>query len=133
FDGFYDISKRGRVGQNIWNELEDTELVYHDPNIPIQTLQYRWEFTALLDIIQHHPFKFGRPDSLLEIGTWKGGSLASLISILPHHSRALGISDPEHTDISPILFKIANEHSIDLEVYLDDSHHKSSLEKANDY
>lgn len=88
FDGPYSLEGRGSIGKNIWEELDD-DIMFKDSDGP-QILQYKWEFEKLLDI--YAELADHGPINVLEIGSYKGGSLYQWMKAADSESYFISIS-----------------------------------------
>lgn len=127
FSGDYDITTRGKIGQDIWLELGDTDLVFFNPVADLQVLQYKWEFEQFLKILDQRHFS-----TVLEIGSWSGGSLYEMMKRADRESVVLSISDDMRPGYMDRLHGL-NTFQHDLNFIVGNSHDSVSLEKARNF
>ena len=127
FGGDFNVFSR-KVGTDFWNQLTDKELMYTGSS-PVRTLQYKWEFEKLLEIIGSRNLY-----SVLEIGADEGGSLWEWLRIMQSNNQGisghLGVISDNAGRFSSNWFKWAEDKGQNITVWAEDSHAEDLPERV---
>jgi predicted O-methyltransferase YrrM len=85
FSGFYDISARPML-----KDGEGWQAPFADPTAPVNPFQGAWEFSQLLEI-----YRRLSPQRVLEIGSYRGGSLYQWLKHAPRGAKVITIDVPD--------------------------------------
>jgi cephalosporin hydroxylase len=128
FSGKYSMEGRGKIGQDIWTELGDKDLVFTDPEVNVHTLQYKWEFEQFLEVLDQRHFS-----TVLEIGSWHGGSLYQMMKRADSEAQIMSISEDISEGTTDLICSWAKDFGHTALVIKGDSHDSIVLEKARSF